>query len=123
MSKSSLQRLPPAPEEALPVLTSLTKAAPSPLLQWQLLDILYSYAFVMRVYNGEYSTDALVRLIVLRLQCAAVCCSTTSNHHETCTEEVAGATQAWSLCFANSSTLFVVFFNDSACSAHAASIQ
>ena len=75
MSKSSLQRLPPAPEEALPVLTSLTKAAPSPLLQWQLLDILYSYAFVMRVYNGEYSTDGLVRLIVLRLQCAAVCCT------------------------------------------------
>ena len=61
VSSSSGGGLPCAPEAGLPALSSLTKATPSPLLQWQLLDILYSYVFVMRLYNGEYSTDAQVR--------------------------------------------------------------
>ena len=61
VSAGSGTGLPCAPEGGLPTLSSLTKATPSPLLQWQLLDILYSYVFVMRLYNGEYSIDAQVR--------------------------------------------------------------
>lgn len=59
-SQLSSGALPAAPEHALPPLASLTKSTPSPLLQWQLLDIMYSYALVMRLYNGDYSSDAQV---------------------------------------------------------------
>lgn len=52
--------LPAAPQDPLPLLASLTKAVPSPLLQWQLLDILYTYCFVMRLYNGEPQSDPQV---------------------------------------------------------------
>lgn len=60
ISKSGSEGLPAAPEHALPKVISLTKATPSPLLQWQLLDVLYSYAFVMRLYNGDCRSDAQV---------------------------------------------------------------
>ena len=80
MSKSLLHGLPPAPEQALPALTSLTKAAPSPLLQWQLLAILYSYTFVMRVYNGEYSSDAQVCFPCAHDALLFVCTTTCSRY-------------------------------------------
>lgn len=35
----------------------LTKARPSPLLQLHLLDLLYSYCYVLRLYNGDYTSD------------------------------------------------------------------
>ena len=59
-SAASVSNLPAAPSHPLPLLASLTKFAPSPLLQWQLLDILYTYCFVMRLYNGDYLTDPQV---------------------------------------------------------------
>ncbi|KAL3138319.1 hypothetical protein ABBQ32_006128 [Trebouxia sp. C0010 RCD-2024] len=49
--------VPAAPPSPLPLLGSLTKAVPSPKLQWQLLDTLYAYCFVMRLYNGEPRSD------------------------------------------------------------------
>lgn len=49
--------LPPPPFEPLPQLSSLTKAQPSPLLRWQLLELLYAYALAMRTYNGDCSAD------------------------------------------------------------------
>ena len=52
--------LPAAPTTPLPLVASLTKAVPSPMLQWQLLDILYSYCFIMRLYNGDYQSDPQV---------------------------------------------------------------
>lgn len=52
--------LPAAPQTPLPLLASLTKTVPSPLLQWQLLDILYTYCFVMRLYNGDPQSDPQV---------------------------------------------------------------
>lgn len=52
--------LPAAPQTPLPLLTSLTKAIPSPLLQWQLLDVLYAYCFLMRLYNGDPESDPQV---------------------------------------------------------------
>lgn len=54
--------LPPAPEHALPLLKSLTRVEPSPLLQWQLLDIMYAYVYLMRLYNGDYTTDVQASL-------------------------------------------------------------
>lgn len=49
--------LPPPPRRALPPLAALTRAQPSPLLQYHLLDLLYGYCFVLRLYNGDCSTD------------------------------------------------------------------
>ncbi|KAF5843907.1 hypothetical protein DUNSADRAFT_29 [Dunaliella salina] len=46
-------RPPEPPEEPLHPLSSLTKAKPSPLLQWQAVELLYAYCHVMRQYNGE----------------------------------------------------------------------
>eukprot|EP00884_Botryococcus_braunii_P001138 jgi/Botrbrau1/11024/Bobra.101_1s0022.1 len=43
--------------QRLPKLESLTKACPSPLLHWQLVDLLYAYCLVMRLYNGDVSVD------------------------------------------------------------------
>ncbi|KAA6430017.1 MAG: hypothetical protein FRX49_00448 [Trebouxia sp. A1-2] len=54
---TAVSGLPAAPSQPLPLLASLTNVLPSPLLQWQLLDILYTYCFVMRLYNGDYSSD------------------------------------------------------------------
>ncbi len=50
--------LPPPPSRPLPPLAVLTKAAPSPLLRWQLLDLLYAYCFTLRLYNGDYAWEA-----------------------------------------------------------------
>ncbi|GIL52265.1 hypothetical protein Vafri_8173, partial [Volvox africanus] len=49
--------LPPPPVEHLPPLSSLTRAAPSPLLTWHLVELLYSYCHVMRRFNGEWVQD------------------------------------------------------------------
>lgn len=52
----------PAALGELPKLASLTKAAPSPLLRWQLLDVLYAYCLIMRLYNGDPMADPQVGL-------------------------------------------------------------
>ncbi|PNH05893.1 hypothetical protein TSOC_007803 [Tetrabaena socialis] len=44
--------LPAPPEEALPPLASLTRAAPSPLLPHHLLEVLYGYCYVVRQYGS-----------------------------------------------------------------------
>ncbi|GBG61418.1 hypothetical protein CBR_g20449 [Chara braunii] len=50
-------RIPPPSSEELPPMKELTKAPPSPLLGVHLVNITYSYCFVMRLYNGEWSGD------------------------------------------------------------------
>ncbi|KAK9819066.1 hypothetical protein WJX81_008455 [Elliptochloris bilobata] len=50
---------PPPPAEPLPRLSALTPRAPSPLLRWQLPQLLYAYCAVMRLFNGDYRADAL----------------------------------------------------------------
>lgn len=52
--------LPDPPESALPRLGVLSSAAPSPLLQWQLAEILYAYCTAMHLYQGEWASDAVV---------------------------------------------------------------
>ena len=51
--------LPAPPNKPLPPLSALTRSTPSPLLQYQLLDLLYSYCFTLRLHNGDYQSAAL----------------------------------------------------------------
>eukprot|EP01119_Soliformovum_irregulare_P017078 TRINITY_DN5026_c0_g1_i1.p1 TRINITY_DN5026_c0_g1~~TRINITY_DN5026_c0_g1_i1.p1 ORF type:complete len:282 (+),score=72.61 TRINITY_DN5026_c0_g1_i1:508-1353(+) len=43
----------------LPALTTISTATPSPLLPFLLVDILYSYAFVQRLMNGDVEDDVM----------------------------------------------------------------
>lgn len=52
--------LPPGPSQPLQPLSALTKAQPSPLLRWQLLELLYAYCFVLRQYNGDAGEEDVV---------------------------------------------------------------
>lgn len=52
--------LPPGPTTELPPVKSLLGSSqPSPLLPIHLIDILYSYCFTLRVYNGDWESDAV----------------------------------------------------------------
>ncbi|XP_028758571.1 zinc finger HIT domain-containing protein 2-like isoform X1 [Neltuma alba] len=51
--------IPPGPEAPLPPVSSLSSREPSPLLTVHLVDILYSYCFTLRLYNGDWRSDAL----------------------------------------------------------------
>ena len=44
----------------LPRLGALSRAEPSPLLQWQLVEILYAYCTAMHLYQGDWASDAVV---------------------------------------------------------------
>nr|XP_043629454.1 zinc finger HIT domain-containing protein 2 [Erigeron canadensis] len=51
--------VPPGPEIALPSVNKLTSSEPSPLLAIHLVDILYSYCFTLRLYNGDWESDPI----------------------------------------------------------------
>lgn len=51
--------IPPGPETPLSPISKLSSTEPSPLLAIHLVDILYSYCFTLRVYNGDWRSDAL----------------------------------------------------------------
>lgn len=51
--------IPPGPETPLPPLSKLISTEPSPLLTVHLVDILYSYCFILRIYNGDWRSDAV----------------------------------------------------------------
>lgn len=57
--------LPAPPSRPLPPLSALTKALPSPLLRYQLLDLLYCYCYTLRLYNGDYAWEAAAAADVL----------------------------------------------------------
>ncbi|KMT12437.1 hypothetical protein BVRB_5g103670 isoform B [Beta vulgaris subsp. vulgaris] len=60
--------IPPGPETSLPPLKELTSAEPSPLLAFHLVDILYSYCFTLRLYNGDWQSDAIgASMVILSL--------------------------------------------------------
>ncbi|CAL8462874.1 g2408 [Coccomyxa elongata] len=48
--------IPPPPSTPLPLMATLSKAQPSPLLRWQLVQILYSYCLTMHMYNGDWTS-------------------------------------------------------------------
>ena len=50
-------RMPEPSITPLPPLSSLTSAPPSPLLHFQLLQLVYAYCLCMRLYNGDPSCD------------------------------------------------------------------
>ncbi|KAK4848723.1 hypothetical protein QYF36_016551 [Acer negundo] len=51
--------IPPGPETPLHPVSKLSSTEPSPLLAVHLVDIIYSYCFTLRVYNGDWQSDAL----------------------------------------------------------------
>lgn len=51
--------IPPGPESPLPPVSKLSSTAPSPLLAVHLVDIIYSYCFTLRLYNGDWQSDAI----------------------------------------------------------------
>lgn len=52
------ERKPPPVLPDIPPLSTLLSKEPSPLLAFNLLDILFSYAYVMRYFNGEPDSEA-----------------------------------------------------------------
>ena len=54
--------IPAPPEAALPRLATLSRAVPSLLLQWQLVEILYAYCATVHLYQGDWASDAVVSL-------------------------------------------------------------
>ncbi|CAN6289012.1 unnamed protein product [Urochloa humidicola] len=57
--ETSINEIPEGPESPLPSLKQLTRVEPSPLLAVHLVDILYSYCFTLRLYNGDWHSDPL----------------------------------------------------------------
>ncbi|KAH7686876.1 putative Zn-finger protein [Dioscorea alata] len=52
-------QIPAGPENPLPPLCQLSHVEPSPFLSIHLVDILFSYCFTLRFYNGDWHSDAL----------------------------------------------------------------
>lgn len=60
-----LHDIPPGPESPLPPVSKLSAVAPSPLLAVHLVDIVYSYCFTLRIYNGDWQSDPIGSATVL----------------------------------------------------------
>ncbi|TYG42721.1 hypothetical protein ES288_D12G280000v1 [Gossypium darwinii] len=57
--------IPCGPKTPLPSLRMLISTEPSPLLAVHLVDIIYSYCFTLRVYNGDWQSDAVGSAMVV----------------------------------------------------------
>ncbi|KAL9251282.1 Zinc finger HIT domain-containing protein [Drosera capensis] len=55
----SANEIPAGPETPLLPVSNLTIAEPSPLIAFHLIDILYSCCFTLRLYNGDWRSDAV----------------------------------------------------------------
>lgn len=55
----TLSEIPAGPETPIPPLSQLSTVNPSPLLTVHLVDILFSYCFTLRLYNGDWRSDPL----------------------------------------------------------------
>ncbi|KAJ6701926.1 ZINC FINGER HIT DOMAIN CONTAINING PROTEIN 2 PROTEIN FON -RELATED [Salix koriyanagi] len=51
--------IPPGPDTLLPPVRKLISREPSPFLAYHLVDIIYSYCFTQRLYNGDWQSDAI----------------------------------------------------------------
>lgn len=56
---------PLGPDTPLPPTRKLSSTEPSPLLAVHLVDVIYSYCFTLRVYNGDWQSDAIGSATVL----------------------------------------------------------
>ena len=68
---------PPPPSAPLPALSTLTSKPPSSLLPMHLVDILFSYCLVMRLFNGQYAAD-IDDAVATLLEASAVLSTSTS---------------------------------------------
>lgn len=59
LESSESTEIPPAPDTPLPPVSKLSSTEPSPLLVIHLVDMLYSYCFTLRLYNGDWQSDTL----------------------------------------------------------------
>ncbi|XVE64631.1 hypothetical protein DITRI_Ditri07aG0116000 [Diplodiscus trichospermus] len=57
--------IPHGPETPLPSLLQLISTEPSLLVAVHLVDIVYSYCFTLRIYNGDWQSDALGSAMVV----------------------------------------------------------
>ncbi|KAF8379758.1 hypothetical protein HHK36_029207 [Tetracentron sinense] len=65
-SESGLSsEIPPGPETPLQPISMLSSTEPSPLLAVHLVDIMYSYCFTLRLYNGDWHSDSLGAAMVV----------------------------------------------------------
>ncbi|KAK4787582.1 hypothetical protein SAY86_011415 [Trapa natans] len=62
---SSSNEVPLGPEAPLPPIRKLISTEPSPLLTVHLVDILYSYCFTLRLYNGDWRSDPIGSSMVI----------------------------------------------------------
>ncbi|XP_009612745.1 uncharacterized protein [Nicotiana tomentosiformis] len=60
-----LHDIPLGPNSPLPSVSKLSAAEPSPLLAVHLVDIMYSYCFTLRLYNGDWQSDPIGSATVL----------------------------------------------------------
>lgn len=51
--------IPAGPENPLPSIRQLTSTEPSPLLAVHLVEVIYSYCFTLRFFNGDWKSDPL----------------------------------------------------------------
>ncbi|CAM8879553.1 unnamed protein product [Rhodiola kirilowii] len=51
--------IPHGPEYPLPPIGKISSTKPSPLLAVHLVDITYTYCFVLRLYNGDWQSDTI----------------------------------------------------------------
>ncbi|KAL4356197.1 hypothetical protein S245_029269 [Arachis hypogaea] len=58
-------KIPLGPETPLPPVSRLSSKEPSPILTVHLVDILYSYCFTLRLYNGDWRSDPLGSVLVV----------------------------------------------------------
>lgn len=65
LENNQLSEIPPGPKNPLPPIGKLSSTEPSPLLAVHLVDILYSYCFSLRLYNGEWQSDAIGSAMVV----------------------------------------------------------
>lgn len=64
-SDVELNEVPRGPKDPLIPISKLTRGNPSPLLAVHLVDVIYSYCFTLRLYNGDWRADPLGAAMVV----------------------------------------------------------
>lgn len=59
LDENGLSDIPAGPENPLSSVGKLTKTEPSPLLAVHMVDVIYSYCFTLRFFNGDWKSDPL----------------------------------------------------------------
>ncbi|PQQ10599.1 zinc finger HIT domain-containing protein 2 [Prunus yedoensis var. nudiflora] len=65
LESNQADEIPPGPDTPLPPVSKLSSTKPSPTLAVHLVDIIYSYCFTLRLYNGDWLSDATGSAMVL----------------------------------------------------------